>query len=104
MHTDLADCIGKGSLETQMRQASANVAKVLQQVNLTINDVLEETLYVTDMSPALTLGPKIRPEVYGGPPAVASTVLQAQRLAFADAMIEIRVIAKAGMTGSPRSG
>lgn len=96
--------VGKGSLETQMRQAYANVVKVLQQLNLTMNDVLEETLYVTDMPPALTIGPKIRREVYGGPPAVASTLLQVQRLAFADAMIEIRVIAKAGMTASPRSG
>lgn len=40
-------------------------------------------------------------EVYGGPPVVASTLLQVQRLAFADAMIEIRIIAKAGMTASP---
>lgn len=96
--------VGKGSMEVQMRQAYANVAKVLQQFNLTMNDVLEETLYVTDIPPALTVGPKIRREVYGGPPAVASTLLQVQRLAFADAMIEIRIIAKAGMTASPRSG
>lgn len=96
--------VGKGSMDVQMRQAYANVAKVLQQFNLTMNDVLEETLYVTDIPPALTVGPKIRREVYGGPPTVASTLLQVQRLAFADALIEIRIIAKAGITASPRSG
>jgi hypothetical protein len=67
-----------------------------------MNDVLEETLYVTDMPPALTVGLKVRREVYAGPPAVASTLVQVQRLAFADAMIEIRVVAKAGFTTPPR--
>lgn len=96
--------VGKGSMDVQMRQAYANVAKVLQQFNLTMSDVIEETLYVTDMPPALTVGPKIRREVYGGPPAVANTLLQVQRLAFADAVIEIRVIAQAAMSASSRSG
>ena len=96
--------VGKGSMEAQMRQAYANVEKVLQQFNLTMNDVLEETLYVTDIPPALTVGPKIRRDVYTGPPAVASTMIQVQRLAFADAMVEIRVVAKAGLTAGSRSG
>ncbi len=55
--------MGKGSREAQMRQAYANVAKVLQEFNLTMNDVLEETLYVTDMSVALVAGPTVRREV-----------------------------------------
>lgn len=96
--------VGKGSMEAQMRQAYANVEKVLQQFNLTMNDVLEETLCVTDIPPALTVGPKIRRDVYTGPPAVASTMIQVQRLAFADAMVEIRVVAKSGLTAGSRSG
>lgn len=52
--------VGKGSMEAQMRQAYANVAKALQQFNLSMNDVLEETIYVTDMSLALVSGPKVR--------------------------------------------
>ena len=87
--------VGKGSMEAQMRQAYANVAKVLQQFNLTMNDVLEETIYVTDMPQALTTGPKIRKEVYSEHPAVSSTLVQVQRLAFADALVEIRIVAKA---------
>lgn len=95
--------VGKGSVEAQMRQAYANVAKVLQQFTLTMNDVLEETIYVTDMPPALIAGPKVRREVYAEHPAVASTLVQVQRLPFADALVEIRIVAKASQVGPSRS-
>jgi 2-iminobutanoate/2-iminopropanoate deaminase len=95
--------VGKGSMEVQLRQAYANVGKVLQQFTLTMNDVLEETIYVTDMPLALTAGPKVRREVYTEHPAVASTLVQVQRLAFADALVEIRVVAKAPQAGPARS-
>lgn len=87
--------IGKGNMETQLRQAYANIAKVLQQFSLTMNDVLEETMYVTDMQAVLHAGPKVRREVYSEHPAVASTLVQVQRLAVVDAMVEIRIVAKA---------
>jgi enamine deaminase RidA (YjgF/YER057c/UK114 family) len=96
--------VGKGSMDAQMRQAYANVANVLQQFNLTMNDVLEETIYVTDMSLALSVGPKIRRGVYTEHPAVASTLVQVQRLVVADALVEIRIVAKAPLVGpSPSS-
>jgi hypothetical protein len=61
-----------------------------------MNDVLEETIYVLDMPVAMTIGSKVRRDVYATPsPAVASTVVQVQRLAFAEALVEIRVVAKA---------
>jgi enamine deaminase RidA (YjgF/YER057c/UK114 family) len=94
---------GKGNMEAQMRQAYANVSKALQEFHVTMNDVLEETLYVTDMPTALTAGPKVRREVYAAHPDVASTLVQSQRLAFADALVEIRVIAKAPAIATPRS-
>ena len=92
--------VGKGSMETQMRQAYANVLKALQLFNLSMNDVLEETLYVTDMSLALVSGPKVRREVYSDHPAVATSLVQVQRLPFSDAMVEIRVVAKAALVSS----
>jgi enamine deaminase RidA (YjgF/YER057c/UK114 family) len=95
--------VGKGSMDAQMRQAYANVANVLQQFNLTMNDVIEETIYVTDMSLALSAGPKVRREVYAEHPAVASTLVQVQRLAFADAIVEIRIVAKSPQVGPPHS-
>jgi enamine deaminase RidA (YjgF/YER057c/UK114 family) len=95
--------VGKGSMDAQMRQGYANIAKVLQQFTRTVNDVLEETIYITDMPLDLTTGPKVRREVYAEHPAVASTLVQIQRLAFADALVEIRSVAKASQIGSPRS-
>ena len=93
--------IGKGNLEAQMRQAYLNVRKVLELFNLTMNDVLEETIYVTNMLPALTVGPPVRREAYGGNPAVASTLVQVQRLAYAEALVQIRVVARAATVGPP---
>ncbi|MBX3235095.1 MAG: RidA family protein [Nitrospiraceae bacterium] len=92
---DKGGLAGKGNMEAQLRQAYANVAKVLQQFSLTMADVLEETLYVTDMPVLLTVGPKVRRDIYSDHPEVASTVLQVQRLAFSEALVEIRVVAKA---------
>lgn len=87
--------IGKGNMEAQLHQVYANIAKVLQQFTLTMNDVLEETIYVTDIPAALTAGPKVRREVYSEHPAVASTLVQVQRLRVVDALVEIRIVAKA---------
>ncbi|TAJ07894.1 MAG: RidA family protein [Nitrospirae bacterium] len=99
---DTGAVMGTGNTETQMRQAYANVRKVLSQFNAEMEDVLEETLYVTDMLAALTAASKVRREVYPGQPAVASTIVQVQRLALKDALVEIRVTARAQQAASAR--
>nr|MBI3612256.1 RidA family protein [Nitrospirota bacterium] len=99
---DTGTVVGIGNTEAQMRQAYANVRKVLSQFNAEMGDVLEETLYVTDMLAALTAASKVRREVYPGQPAVASTIVQVQRLALKDALVEIRVTARAQQAASPR--
>ncbi|MBS0155574.1 MAG: RidA family protein [Nitrospira sp.] len=94
-----------GNIEAQMRQAYANISKVLAQFGVKMDDVLEETIFVTDMMPALTVAPKVRREVYSSEhPSVASTIVQVQRLAFKDALVEIKVTAKAQQAsfGEPR--
>jgi 2-iminobutanoate/2-iminopropanoate deaminase len=60
-------------METQMRQAWANVDKVLTQYGATIDNIVDEMLFVTDMEAAFAAAVKIRPEVFRGRPAVAST-------------------------------
>lgn len=99
---DTGTVVGIGNTEAQMRQAYANVRKVLSQFNAEMGDVLEETLYVTDMLAALTAASKVRREVYPGQPAVASTIVQVQRLALKDALVEIRVTARAQQAASAR--
>ena len=81
-------------MEAQLRQAYRNVIKVLKEFGLTMNDVLEETIFCTDMQAVLNVGPRVRREMYSEHPAVASTLIQVQRLALADALVEIRIVAK----------
>ncbi|MDQ3976635.1 MAG: Rid family hydrolase, partial [Thermoproteota archaeon] len=60
----------------------------------TMDNVVDEVLFVTDMDTAFAAAVKCRPEVFSGTPVVASTIVQIQRLAFPELMIEIRCVAK----------
>jgi 2-iminobutanoate/2-iminopropanoate deaminase len=93
-HDDKGNIVGLGDMEAQMRQAWANVEKVLAQYDATIHNVVDEVLFVTDMEAAFVAAVKSRPEVFRGRPVVASTIVQIQRLAFPELMIEIKCIAK----------
>jgi enamine deaminase RidA (YjgF/YER057c/UK114 family) len=57
-------------------------------------DVVDEVLFVTDMDAAFAAAVKCRREVFAGTPAVASTIVQIQRLAFREFMIEIKCVAR----------
>jgi 2-iminobutanoate/2-iminopropanoate deaminase len=46
------------------------------------------------MDAAFAAAVKCRPEIFSGTPVVASTIVQIQRLAFPELMIEIRCVAK----------
>ncbi len=93
-HDDEGNVLGEGDMEVQMRAAYANIAKVLAQHGATIENVVEETLYVVDMDAAFHARVKMKDEVFGGKPVLASTIVQIERLAFPQLMIEIRCIAK----------
>jgi len=93
-HDDQGQIVGHGDMEAQMRQAYANVGKLLAQYGATMGNVVEEVLFVTDMEAAFAARVKCWREVYAGAPVVASTIVQIQRLAFPELMIEIRCVAK----------
>ena len=93
-HDDKGNIVGVGNMEVQMRQAWANVAKLLKDYGATIANVVDEVIFVTDIEAALTAAVKVRPEVFGGRPVVASTLVQVPRLAFPELMIEIKCIAR----------
>jgi enamine deaminase RidA (YjgF/YER057c/UK114 family) len=83
------------NMETQMRQTYANAKKILSQFGATLDNVVEEVLYVTDMNTAFAVAGPIRKEAYGSKkPAVASTILVTPRLALPTQLIEIKFIAK----------
>ena len=83
-----------GNMGAQMAQSYANIKQILATYGATMDDIVEEVVYVTDMDAAFAVAGTVRKEAYGGPPVVASTILVTPRLAFADQLIEIKVIAK----------
>jgi enamine deaminase RidA (YjgF/YER057c/UK114 family) len=85
------------NMETQMRQTYANAKKLLNQFGATLDNVVEEVLYVRDMDTAFAVAGAVRKEAYGSKkPAVASTMIETPRLALPTQLIEIKFIAKVG--------
>jgi enamine deaminase RidA (YjgF/YER057c/UK114 family) len=93
-HDDDGNVLGEGDMEVQMRAAYANVGKVLAQYGASMENVVDEIVFVTDMDAAFGARVKMKDEVFGGNPVLASTIVQIERLAFPQLMIEIRCVAK----------
>jgi len=93
-HDDRANVLGVGDMEVQMRTAYANIGKVLARYGATIDNLVEETLYVRDIEAAFQARAKMKDEVFAGKPVVASTIVQIERLAFPELLVEIRCVAK----------
>ena len=83
------------NMEIQMRQTYANAKKILSEFGATLDNVVEEVVYVTDMDKAMEVAGPVRKEAYGSEkPEVASTIVVTPRLAFPTQLIEIKFIAK----------
>ena len=93
-HDDEGSVVAPGDMRAQMWQAYDNVRKVLAQYGATMGDVVDEVLFVTDIEAAFAAGPALRSTVYGGTPVTASTLVQVERLAFPEFMIEIKCVAR----------
>jgi 2-iminobutanoate/2-iminopropanoate deaminase len=93
-HDDRGNIVGLGDMEAQMRQAYVNIQKLLAQYGATMENIVDEILFVTDMNTAFAAAVKCRQDIFSGTPVVASTIVQIQRLAFPELMIEIRCVAK----------
>ncbi len=93
-HDEEGEIVGVGDMEAQMRQAYANVQKLLAEYGATMDNIVDETLFVTDMEAASAAAVKCRKEIFSGIPVVALTVVQIERLAFPELLIEIKCVAK----------
>ena len=93
-HDDDGNVLGEGDMEVQMRAAYANVKKVLAQYGASIENVVDEIIFVTDMETGLQTRAKLKDEVYSGSPVVACTIVEIAALAFPPLMVEIRCVAK----------
>lgn len=93
-HDEKGDIVGIGDMEAQMQQCYANVQKVLAQYGATMDNVVDEVLFVTDMETAYAAAVKRRKEVFSGTAVVASTIVEIAKLGFPELMIEIKCVAK----------
>lgn len=92
---DNAKIVDHSNMEIQMRQTYVNAEKILRHYDATLDNVVEEVLYVTDMDAAFAVAGKVRKEAYNSEkPEVASTILVTPRLALPPQLIEIKFIAR----------
>jgi enamine deaminase RidA (YjgF/YER057c/UK114 family) len=77
-------------MERQMRTTYANAVELLARLGATMDNVVEETLYVLNVDAAFAAAGKVRKEVYGtARPQCASNLIGVTRLAFPEQLIEI---------------
>ena len=92
------DASGKApdSLVEQMKNAYQHVESVLKEFDCTMDNVVEETWFVTDMHECMTQVQDLfaaRQEIYGKPPEVAQTLVQVVALVDPSFKIEIKCVA-----------
>ena len=84
-------------MEVQMRTTYDNAKKILAQFGATLDDVVEETLFVLDVDAAFAVAGKVRREAYGtgtDKPQCASNLVGVSRLAVPTQLIEIALRAE----------
>jgi len=92
------DASGKApdSLVEQMKNAYQHVDSVLKEFDCTMDNVVEETWFVTDMHECMTQVQDLfaaRQAIYGKPPEVAQTLVQVVALVDPSFKIEIKCVA-----------
>ena len=85
------------NMEGQMRQSYANAAELLARFGASLDDVVEEEIYVLDVDAAFAVAGPVRKEAYGKDvPQVASTLVGVAGLTFPGQLIEVKLIARVG--------
>ena len=95
------DASGKApaSLVEQMKNAYQHVESVLKEFDCTMDNVVEETWFVTDMHECMTQVQDLfaaRQAIYEKPPEVAQTLVQVVALVDPRFKIEIKCVAITG--------
>nr|WP_183396241.1 Rid family hydrolase [Hansschlegelia beijingensis] len=87
---DAGKVIDVSGMEQQIRQTYANASRLLERFGASLDDVVEETLFVLDMDEAFATAPQVRKEAYRTDmPRCASTLVATPRLAMPEQLVEI---------------
>jgi 2-iminobutanoate/2-iminopropanoate deaminase len=93
------DAVGQtvgADITAQLRHAYRNVAVVLAKFDATMGDIVDETVFVTDIDEFLAKAPQlfaVRAEEFGREPQISQTLVQVARLGSPDWLLEIKCIA-----------
>ena len=83
------------NMGAQMRQTYVNAAELLRRFGASLDNVIEEVIYVLDMDAAYAVAGPVRKEAYGREdPQVASTILGTTRLSFPQQLVEIKFVGR----------
>lgn len=93
-HDDAGGIVGIGDVEAQVRQAYVNIQKLLAEYGAGMENIVDETWFVTDIEAGAAVAGELRKEIFSGNPVAALTVVEIKRLAFPELMIEIKCVAK----------
>lgn len=78
------------TMEAQMRQTYENAKFILGKLGASLDDVVEETLFVMDIPSAFAASGKVRPLMYGREvPPLASNLIGVSALSVPEQLIEI---------------
>ncbi len=93
-HDETGAIVGAVDTEAQMRQAYANIKRLLAEYGAGAENIVDETWFVTNIEAASAAAVKVRKEIFAGAPVAALTVVQIERLAFPELLIEIKCVAR----------
>jgi len=77
----------------QLAQTYENCKAMLSRFGATLDNAVEEVVYVLDMDAAFAAIPDVRRQAWGGTPVVTSTILVTPRLALPPQLCEIKMTA-----------
>ncbi|MET9712229.1 Rid family hydrolase [Nocardiopsis alba] len=81
--------------EAQMRQCYVNASRLLARFGASLDDVVDEVVYVVDAATGNAVAGEVRKEAYGRPdPWVASTMVGVSGLAFPELLVEVKLVAR----------
>ncbi|GAB3837007.1 Rid family hydrolase [Kribbella italica] len=79
----------------QLRRTYVNAEELLKRFGASLDDVVEEVVYVLDVDAAMAVAGEVRKAAYRREdPQVASTIVGVARLAFPRQLVEVKFVAK----------
>lgn len=88
--------VGLNDLAAQVRQAYINISDVLARLDAGLDNVVDETWFVTNMALVMDNFREmyaVREKAYGAIPATTQTLVEVRALAMPELMVEIKCIA-----------